>query len=413
MSSSERFIPIRMDDAVAVCRDMLRDLPADNQQLFEQLAEQVQRHYHQQFFGTLRDLKSSYQNLNPDDDLQALQTSEDTSERFWPRLYSLLQKGNFEPITTETLEQAMKEESLFKVRLAVDFDYFEEVLFFYRGEQEDSAEINSLFGLKKRTLEFARYDRVVMYVKFKPQSYFDEREIDTAHFTPGATLIKLFKNVPKADLEMLFPNAEVRMRTFDKVMIGGPALIGGGVLVATKLGSTLVLLGAFIAFWLGFKQEPVSIGQAALVSLGLGLGALAGHLWKQFSKFKNRKISFMKKLSENLYFKNLDNNAGVFHYLINMAEEEECKEVLLAYAKLLAMGEVANADELDKAVEVHLRESAHVDLDFEIHDALSKLYELGFIEKVDEQLKPLPLKNAVAKMNEHWQAFANHAPDNT
>jgi hypothetical protein len=30
---------------------------------------------------------------------------------------------------------------------------------------------------------------------------------------PGATMLKLFRNIPKADLEMLFPNTQLKMRT--------------------------------------------------------------------------------------------------------------------------------------------------------------------------------------------------------
>ena len=43
---------------------------------------------------------------------------------------------------------------------------------------------------------------------------------------------------------------------------------------------------------------------------------------KPYQQFKNRKIQFMKMLSENLYIHNLDNDAGVFHYLLDAAEEE-------------------------------------------------------------------------------------------
>lgn len=48
-----------------------------------------------------------------------------------------------------------------------------------------------------------------------------------------------------------------------------------------------------------------------LVALGLRLGTLAGALFKQISKLKNRQIRFMKALAGNLDFKNLDNHAGV------------------------------------------------------------------------------------------------------
>ena len=52
---------------------------------------------------------------------------------------------------------------------------------------------------------------------------------------------------------------------------------------------------------------------------------------RQVTKFKNRKILFMKALSENLYFRNLDNDAGVFHHLLDAAEEAEVIEAVLAY----------------------------------------------------------------------------------
>ena len=52
-------------------------------------------------------------------------------------------------------------------------------------------------------------------------------------------------------------------------------------------------------------------GSAA--SLGAGVLALGAHLARQFGKFKNRKIAFMKALADSLYFTNLDNNAGVLY----------------------------------------------------------------------------------------------------
>ena len=67
-------------------------------------------------------------------------------------------------------------------------------------------------------------------------------------FEPSSTIVKLFQNVPKADLEMLFPNSEVRMRPIDKVIIGSSALIGGAVVLVTKLGASLLLLFALFAF---------------------------------------------------------------------------------------------------------------------------------------------------------------------
>ena len=96
----------------------------------------------------------------------------------------------------------------------------------------------------------------------------------------------------------------------------------------------LLLLG----FWLGVRREPVQLNQGQLVALGAALAAFGGFLVRQFTKFKNRKIQFMKSLSENLYFRNLDNDAGVFHHLLDAAEEEEVKEAVLAYHFLRTAG---------------------------------------------------------------------------
>lgn len=404
LSVDEHFIPIRVRDLIQLFSQEI----SDSDDRFEKLGGLVQRYYRQYYFVQLNDLKSSYQSLDPDSDLVDLVgMCGDGEENFLPRLRHLLEKGNFEQITHDTLQQALREESLFNIRLEVNFDYFEEVLFFYRGEHHESVVLRSLFGLKKRSLNYTRYDRVAVYVKFKDQRYFNEREIDTSLFHPGTSLIKLFKNVPKADLEMLFPTAKVRMKNIDKVLIGAPALIGGGVLIATKLGGTVLLLVALVTFWLGLKKEAVSIDQAALITLAMGLGTLGGYLWKQFGKFKNRKIQFMQALSESLYFKNLDNNAGVFHYLTNMAEEEECKEVLLAYFVLLQAERVDSAEDLDKIAEQWLRSHASIDVDFEIVDALEKLTKLGLAIESHGSFSAVSLDIAIEKMREQWYAFVD------
>ena len=55
--------------------------------------------------------------------------------------------------------------------------------------------------------------------------------------------------MPKADLEMLFPNSQVRMRTIDKAIIGGSALVGGAVVLVTKLGVVLLVLAGLLEDW--------------------------------------------------------------------------------------------------------------------------------------------------------------------
>jgi hypothetical protein len=84
--------------------------------------------------------------------------------------------------------------------------------------------VKHLLGLRRRTLEFTNYAKVLVYVKFKDAAHFEAagKRVDRLQFRPGSTIIKLFQDVPRADLEMLFPNARVRMRLVDKLLIGSP-----------------------------------------------------------------------------------------------------------------------------------------------------------------------------------------------
>ena len=103
------------------------------------------------------------------------------------------------------------------------------------------------------------------------------------------------------------------MRIVDKLILGVPAVVGGGIVLSTKVGAYLVLLGALLGFYLGFSSEPVTMDQAALLASVAALGTFGSFVWRQFGKFKTRKLSFTQRLMENLYFRDLDNNAGVFH----------------------------------------------------------------------------------------------------
>ncbi len=405
----QHFIPFRMVDTVRLC--LARDgLSEADEQRFRRVCLLLNRYYHLHFHEQLTILKECYAPFNPDADTLPIGTcsSREIKERqkqLVDILSGVVSAANFKIVTQADLDHAFEEESLFNIRLEVDFNDFEQILFYRRGESRRKVEVKTWFGLRSKSVEFINYDRVLIYVKFKEASFFKDRKIEDLFFKPGSTMIKLFRNIPRADLEMLFPNTVVAMKVRDKIMIGVPAAISGTLVLVTKLGSTLVLLGALLAFWLGASDKPVLIDQAALLALAAGVGALGAYLWKQFSSFKNRKIRFMKTLADNLYFKNLDNNAGVFHRLVDAAEESECKEALLAYYYLLASSDGLTEEELDLAIEQWLAEYGARNVDFEIDDALRKLLELGLVVRVGAKLHAVQLDQAIEQMEKSCHAL--------
>lgn len=301
------------------------------------------------------------------------------------------------------MKQALAESSLFKIRLHVEFADFSEISLFARGVSSRREELPTWFGLGTKTVEFTNYDRVVLYIRIRDG--YQHSKHDFASCRAGATLLKLFRNVPKADLEMLFPNTRVRMRLMDKLLIGIPALVSGGIVLTTKLGASLALLGSLLGYWLGVSNQPVQLNQAGIVVLLAGLVALGGYLWKQFSNFKNRKLRFMQALTQNLYFKNLDNNAGVFHRLANDAEEEESKEAILAYYFLLTAEQRLSKSELDRAIESWFEARWNYRVDFEIDDALGKLLVLGLVQESEGRLAAVAVEDAIRLLDRRWDNY--------
>jgi hypothetical protein len=172
------------------------------------------------------------------------------------------------------------------------------------------------------------------------------------------------------------------------------------------MGASLILLGGLLGFYVGLRSEPVHLDQAALIALVAALGTFGSVVWRQFGKFKTRKLSFMQRLMENLYFRNLDNNAGVFHRLIDDAEEEECKEAILAYYFLLTRPAIRSQALLDDSIESWFKSEWQADVDFEIMDALGKLERLGLVyDDPETGLAAVSLQAALEKLDARWDEY--------
>ena len=365
------------------------------------MLEQV---FHFEFHQVVEALKDAYAELDPDSDTRDPGLEPRACARsFVDLLDGLLEKANYERVGESELNRALSESSMFRIRLHVDFEDFSEVSLFARGVSQRREKVAAWFGLAKREIEFTNYERVVVYLRIRDD--YTQSKQDFASCRAGATLLKLFRNVPRADLEMLFPNTRVRMRLLDKLLIGIPAVVSGGVVLTTKLGASLVLLGSLLGYWLGMSSKPAELNQAGIMVLLAGLAALLGYLWKQFNNFKNRKLRFMQALTQNLYFKNLDNNAGVFHRLANDAEEEETKEAILAYYFLLTADGPLERAGLDRAIEQWFESRWGCDMDFEIDDALRKLLTLGLVREAGERLHAVAVDEGIRLLDRRWDDY--------
>lgn len=374
-----RFIPFRRED-IAKILTKNSAVPEEKRKKFQAAADRINTHFRKDFSETKRTLKNLYAPLDPDRDTRSLPIDFLPVENgdIGPSLEDVLNRANYEKVSDEKLQQALRSSSLFQVQLFVDLNDYEQVLLYTRGASQREETLAEFFGLWKRRIKFINYDRVVLFLQLKTTI---DNQVTLGDCPPGSTLLKLFQNVPASDLEMLFPNIRIGMRFIDKLMIGVPALVSGVVVVSTKLGATLLLLASLFGFWLGLSSQPVELDKAAMFAVGASLFALGGYLWKQFSNYRNRKLKYTQALTQNLYFKLLDNNAGVLHRILDDAEESEVKESLLAYYFLLSEDNGCTAQALDEQIQSWFKRELNCGLDFEIEDALRKLVMLDLAKQ--------------------------------
>ncbi len=401
---TEHFIPFRKRDLIALAA---RTIPG-----IAPVAGLIDRLLAREFADRLDRLKDLYHPLDPNRDTGTCGDGVAAADPagFSTALQELLTRANYRVLSAEELQQAFTSESVFQVKLHTELADFRELTIYVRGRRRRQETIRRWFGLRSRTIDVEYFERVLINIRFQEAAHFPEKRRRSLPFTPGTTQLKLFANVPAADIEMLFPNSEVRMKTGDKLMIGIPAALG----IATMSAKIIVVLGFLWAGlrWVGAKagvhQDSVDVGTLA-AEAGLVLGACVAiylFIGRQLMRYRFRKLQFIKALSDNLYFRNLDNNAGAFHRVLDEALEEDAKEAVLAYAFLVA-APGATAAELDRRIEDWIRDRLQTTVDFEVDDGLAKLERLGLATREGERWTALSPTDASRTLRSAWGALAD------
>lgn len=396
--SLEHFIPIAIEELVPQLTDSPVWASEYEREQFTEFCDRLLALYHAQFHAHSRFLKRCYQPFNPDQETSTARAAEQfdsnaATRRFVGLMRYVLDKANYVPLSQDELSRAMEKTSPYGVEVSVNFDDFEEIALFYRGRatrvtyQRDWKKL----WLSKQRIETPVYRRMMLLLKPKlpdnlgrsaKKRLWESDSLTIGGKKQGAIVIKLFKDIPHSDLEMLFPNIHIRMRLFDKLKIGitgSGGTIGGISATITKIAAT---------------ADPIAIGMAVF--------GFAGLVWRQVIKVFTQRTKYMAKLAQSLYYYNLDNNSGAISYLISLSEAEECKETLLTYYMLLTQGSCERS-EIDKRIEHYLASHGAEKTDFEITDGVAKLEQLDLLKQDSkDEYCVTELESALSIMNRHW-----------
>jgi len=369
---------------------------------FKKLFDIIEHYYHYEAFNLNRNLKRNYALFDPDLSLAERETFSGKSDFavFKKTLLTVLERGNYTRVKQEILDEAFKSSDLIGLDLSIDFNAFKDYELYVRGHHKAKEKVKKYFFWTKE-IEIEYYDRVMIYLNYNEADYLSEKKVKLGKMPidPGSISLKIFKRVPKNDLETIFPNAIPRMSTTDKLLFWVPG-VGGGI----SLLSTTVI-PALIAMYAAYQSgETIDLlnSKASLNQGLIALGVLSAYLFRQYSNFVNKKIKYSKLLSDSLYFKNLGNNSGAFYSLLNSSEEEVLKETILAYAFLNRSDKPLTALELDHQIESWFSTQLHTHLDFDVKDALEKLKNIGLGIETNGKWEVVSLEKALIQIDELW-----------
>jgi hypothetical protein len=396
----EHYIPLRPADLV----QKLADDPAVtifDREYFRRFCQLVEATIHHEYHSRLSELKTAYAPFDPDSDAAAqyeLSNEERSARcrRLFDRFDALLVRANYRRLSRQQLEEALATPSDDGLSLHLDLSIFERLEIYSRSDAllpRATRSWRSLWRGEEKLVPTYRRLAIIFRLKHK-----------TPHTDPldtRAVVLKLFKNIPQQDVETLLPGTNVRLSWIEQAKIVLPTISGVGLTIFKLLKGAAAVAFASVYGLIAFL---------ALISGAIGYGV------RSFHGYLRTREKYQLNLTRSLYFQNLDNNAGVLYHLVNEAEEQEFREVVLAYWLLWRGGlQNARADELDTAAETWLKERCNLIVDFEVSDALAKLRRLGLAESSPSgRWRAVPIETALASLDRAWdEQFAYHRPAET
>jgi hypothetical protein len=395
----EHYIPLRITDLTnylcATTSPMGEPALAPKEQAaFRWFARSVAGHIHTIYLDELRRLKEAYATFDPDAEPKPLHKPTDEQratdlDDLFKTFVSLMERANYTHLSRPELEKVMEGASSWGIDMDVAWEAFDKVEVFYRGKGKSKRSRRRWWKLWKREeLTVQTFGRVVVVLKQKPHERLGpDADVESV-------FLKLFKDIPTQDIEMLLPGGRIKMPKFDRWKLGGS--------VGSTIGYVLWKL------WDSFAAVGGALLAGGYAALFGPLVLIGGYGYKTWYSFQVAKQTYSLQLTQSLYYQNLDNNGGVVFRLLDEAEEQEIREVLMSYFYLWRYaGERGWTEkELDDYIEMDLERRLKMEVDFEIDDAIRKLEAAGIVENADGRYRAIPIDKAQEKLDRLWMQYA-------
>ena len=273
----------------------------------------------------------------------------------------ILTEAGFRRLKFDEISRCVGVVSQFGVPLHVDLAIFQRLVVYARGDVIGSRVRRRLRSLYRReSVEVQVYQRMVLIFQLRDDDDSDEG------LAASAVHLRMFKNIPKQDVDTLLPCTRVRISGIDRLKIIVPSL-GGFLMSLRRIAQTAFLFAMITLHW-----------SAILVAL------LIGYLVKSVLSYFQTKNRYQLNLTRNLYFQKLDSNAGVGYHAIHMGHQQLLMEAILAQYAVVTGDQALSERRLRRKCERLIREASNVEVDFQVERALQSLVKVGSVRPADD-----------------------------
>ncbi len=369
----EHFIPVGREKLLECLTEFETCSESEKSELkkfFELISSVLHKQYHKRQIR----VQKIYQPLDPDSVILLKDSDTKNSSEVFTELIEILANANYTKLSTDELETAVDNATALGLRMKVDFSLFDELHVYGRGDEIQTWTKKSWWKFfKEEEFDVEVYQRLVIAFRLKDHDKLPKEQ------SSSFVYLKSFKGIPHSDLHTLLPGTQIKMSLLDRGKIIIPAL-SGIVLSIVKIARLMVAVTIFasLAYTIKFWVIPA---------------AIIYYIIKGFISYQKTKDKYQLNLTRHLYFQNLNNNSGVLLRLLHEAEFQDYREMVITYYLVWKYGQAGmNAEKIHEIAEKKLKETIHLDINFEAEDALAKLEKLGALKKIDQNWFPLPME---------------------
>lgn len=366
----------------------------DVRQFFSYLDQWRQQRY---AVGARR-LAGKFEPFSPDGELPRDAFTADElirmKSRFMDGAHDLLDDAGFQILEPEVLQSILNAPSPYGLDLNVDLGKYDECIIAYRGAssiEHSKRTLRSLF--RRETIHIPIFQRLFILFKLKPIGRQDpdhsirvNSRLEQTPLSDGESIhLKLFRNIPRSDIALIFPNATFKFRLLDKIMLG---VISGGAIAAGMLS-------------IASKSAAAIANPIAMAAALAGLGAI---VFRQAMKFGNMKVRYMAAMGRTLYFHSMADDRMVLAKLAEDSAEQDTKEDALVYSVLAKKpARRSDLDDIKAAIDQYLHQNFALDSDINADAALDRLMGEEFVfESANGELQTIPAAEAVERLDSRW-----------